>query len=220
MERITVITGHFGSGKSEISMNLAKKLNQEGKKVSLVDIDIVNPFFCIRDFKEELAKEHIEVISAKPEWSNAELMVVPGEVSSIFVREDTWFIMDIGGDDRGATVLGQYNRYFKETPYDMYFVINTQRPMTPDEKGIREYLQDIQRASRLKVTHLISNTNLSYETEASDIIKGDLIVSNLSKELGIPHLYTVVKRDLVEELNGKLKGEILPIDIYMKAPWR
>lgn len=219
MKRITVITGHFGSGKSELALNLAKKLNAEGEKVSLVDIDIVNPFFCIRDFKEKLAQVDIEVISAKPEWSNAELMVVPGEVSGIFVRHDRHFIMDIGGDDRGAMVLGQYNRNFKEAPYDMYFVINTQRPMTPNEKGVKEYLKDIERASRLKVTHLISNTNLSYETDVEDIVKGDEIVSNLSKELGIPHLYTVVRRDLVEKVKGRLKGEILPIDIHMKTPW-
>lgn len=219
MERITVITGHFGSGKSEISINLAKKLNAEGKKVALVDIDIVNPFFCVRDFKDTLAKEGIDVIAAKPEWSNAELMVVPGEVSGIFVRRDTHFIMDIGGDDSGATVLGQYNGELLKTSYNMFFVINTQRPMTPDEKGIREYIRSIERSSRLKVTHLISNTNLSYETTVEEIIKGDEMVHALSEELGIPHLYTVVRRDLADLLKGQLNGEILPIDIFMKTPW-
>lgn len=221
LERITIITGHFGSGKSEISMNLAKKLNKEGKKVALVDIDIVNPFFCIRDFKDTLAKEGIDVIAANPEWSNAELMVVPGEVSGIFVRKDTHFVMDIGGDDMGATVLGQYNADLKKSDYNMFFVINTQRPMTPDEKGIREYISGIERTSRLKVTHLISNTNLSYETTVEEIIKGDEMVHTLSKELGIPHLYTVVRRDLAdsEMLKSQLHGEILPIDIFMKTPW-
>jgi hypothetical protein len=219
LERITVITGHFGSGKSEISINLAKKLNAEGKKVALVDIDIVNPFFCVRDFKDTLAKEGIDVIAAKPEWSNAELMVVPGEVSGIFVRRDTHFIMDIGGDDSGATVLGQYNGELLKTSYNMFFVINTQRPMTPDEKGIREYIRSIERSSRLKVTHLISNTNLSYETTVEEIIKGDEMVHALSEELGIPHLYTVVRRDLADSLKGQLNGEILPIDIFMKTPW-
>lgn len=219
LERITIITGHFGSGKSEISINLAKKLNHEGKKVALVDIDIVNPFFCIRDFKGTLAKDGIDVIAANPEWSNAELMVVPGEVSSIFVKKDTNFILDIGGDDMGATVLGQYNHELIKTDYSMYFVINTQRPFTPDEKGIKEYIASIERSSRLKVTHLISNTNLSYETTAEEIIKGDAIVHDLSKELGIPHLYTVARRDLAESLEGKLHGELLPIDIFMKTPW-
>ncbi len=219
LERITIITGHFGSGKSEISLNLAKKLNSEGKKVALVDIDIVNPFFCIRDFKDTLAKEGIDVIAANPEWSNAELMVVPGEVSSMFIKKDTNFILDIGGDDAGAKVLGQYNHELIKTDYSMYFVINTQRPFTPDEKGIKEYITSIERSSRLKVTHLISNTNLSFETTTEEIIKGDAMIHALSKELGIPHLYTVVRRDLAESLEGKLNGELLPIDIYMKTPW-
>ena len=219
MERITILTGHFGSGKSELSLNLAKKMNKEGKKVALVDLDIVNPFFCIRDFKETLAKEDIDVIAAKPEWSNAELMMVPAEVSGIFVKRDTNYIMDIGGDDSGATVLGQYNKELKESGYDLYFVINTQRPMTPNDQGIREYIDSIEKSSRLKVTHLVSNTNLSYETTIEEVIKGDQVVSALAKDLGIPHLYTVVRQDLADQLKGQLNGEILPIEIFMKTPW-
>lgn len=219
LERITIITGHFGSGKSEISINLAKKMNLEGQKVALVDLDIVNPFFCIRDFKETLGKEGIDVIAANPEWSNAELMMVPAEVSGIFVKRDTSYIMDIGGDDMGAVVLGQYNGELLKTGYNLFFVINTQRPMTPNEKGIKEYIEGIERSARLKVTHLISNTNLSFETTVEEILKGDQIVSELSKELGIPHLYTVAREDLAGELEGKLNGELLPIEIFMKTPW-
>ena len=220
MERITMVTGHFGSGKSEIAINLAKKWNRDEEKVGIVDLDIVNPFFCVRDFREELESEGIEVIAANKEWSNAELMMVPKEVRGIFVRPDIRFIMDIGGDDSGAIVLGQYSEDFKHEPYDSYFVINTQRPMTPNEVGIKEYLMDIEKSSRLKVTHLISNTNLSYETEINDIIKGDQMVHELSKELNIPHLYTAVREDLVDEIKGKLHGEILPLKIHMKTPWR
>ncbi len=220
MERITIITGHFGSGKSEIAINLAKKWNKNGEKVGILDLDIVNPFFCVRDFKEVLEEEGIEVISANKEWSNAELMMVPKEAKGIFVRPDTRFIMDIGGDDSGAKVLGQYSEEFKTVPYDLYFVINTQRPMTPNEPGIKDYLASIEKSSRLKITHLISNTNLSYETEVEDIIKGDQMVHELSKELGLPHLYTVVREDLVPLAEGKLHGEILPLTIHMKTPWR
>ncbi len=220
LEKLIIITGHFGSGKSEIAMNLSKKLRKEGEKVVLVDIDIVNPYFCIRDFRDELQAEGIELVSASPHLSNAELMVVPRQVSGAFYREDSCVIMDIGGDDMGAIVLGQYNAHVKDKPYEMYFVVNTLRPLTSDGRSVMEFMESIERSSRLKVTKLISNTNMSYETTAEDIISGEEKVFEISEATGLPVAYTVVRRDLVDEVKGRIKGEILPIDIYMKPPWR
>lgn len=221
MSRIRIFTGHFGSGKTEISINYAIDLAKQGKKVAIVDIDIVNPYFCVRDIKEYLEKEYgIRVIASNPHYSNAELAVVPSEVISVFDDKSYEVVMDIGGDDAGSVVLGQYNRFFREEPYEMYFVVNYNRPMTSNSEEIEAYIGGIQRASRLKVTQLISNTNLSYETTKDDIIRGDNEVSKLSEKIGIPHSYTACRRDLLSEIQGKVKGDILPIDIYMKPPWR
>lgn len=220
VSRIRIFTGHFGSGKTEISINYAIKLAKEGKKVAIVDLDIVNPYFCTRGIKKELEEYDIRVIAADPNLSNAELMVVPPEVLSVFNDKSYEVIMDIGGDDQGAVVLGQYNRYLREEPYDMYFVINNNRPLTSNNDDTQDYMRVIQAASRLKVTHLISNTNMSYETAVEDIIRGDKTVNELSEKLNIPHKYTVCRRDLIDEVKGKVQGELLPIDIYMKPPWR
>lgn len=220
MSRIRVFTGHFGSGKTEIAINYALNLAKQGKKVSLVDIDIVNPYFCIRDMKDKLESQGVRVISANPHFSNAELMVVPPEINAAFNDKSAEVIIDVGGDDMGAIVLGQYNRYFKEEPYDLYFVINNNRPLTADSKGVEEYIGAIESVSRLKVTHLISNTNLSYETTVEHILKGDKEVQELSEKLNIPYAYTVCRRDLEKHIENKVQGEILPIDIYMKPPWR
>lgn len=220
VSRIRIFTGHFGSGKTEISINYAIKLAKEGKKVAIVDLDIVNPYFCTRGIKKELEEYGIRVIAADPNLSNAELMVVPPEVLSVFNDKSYEVIMDIGGDDQGAVVLGQYNRYLREEPYDMYFVINNNRPLTSNNDDTQDYMRVIQAASRLKVTHLISNTNMSYETAVEDIISGDKTVKELSEKLNIPHKYTVCRRDLIDEVEGKVQGELLPIDIYMKPPWR
>nr|WP_246517613.1 ATP-binding protein [Clostridium aciditolerans] len=220
VSRIRIFTGHFGSGKTEISINYAIKLAKEGKKVAIVDLDIVNPYFCTRGIKKELEEYGIRVIAADPNLSNAELMVVPPEVLSVFNDKSYEVIMDIGGDDQGAVVLGQYNRYLREEPYDMYFVINNNRPLTSNNDDTQDYMRVIQAASRLKVTHLISNTNMSYETAVEDIITGDKTVKELSEKLNIPHKYTVCRRDLIDEVKGKVQGELLPIDIYMKPPWR
>lgn len=220
MSRIKIFTGHFGSGKTEISINYAINLAKKGEKVAIVDLDIVNPYFCIRGIRKELEEHGVRVIASDPNLSNAELMVVPAEVLAVFNDKSYQVVMDIGGDDQGAIVLGQYNRYLREEPYDMYFVINNHRPLTSNNEDTEDYIRTIQAASRLKVNGLVSNTNMSYETTAEDIIKGDKTVSELAEKLNMPHKYTVCRRDLLDEVKGKVEGELLPVDIYMKPPWR
>jgi tRNA uridine 5-carbamoylmethylation protein Kti12 len=220
MSRISVFSGHFGSGKTEIAINYAIKLAKEGKKVVIADLDIVNPYFCVRDVRKQLEDYGIRVIASNPELVNAELMVVPAEIIAIFNDKSYEVVIDVGGDDSGSIALGQYNRFFVEEPYDMYFVINTNRPFTANVADVIEYFKAIEKASRLKITHLISNTNLSYETVPKHIIDGDKIVAQLSKELNIPHAYTVCNNDLVSEMTGKLQGSIFGIDIHMLPPWR
>ena len=220
MSRIRVFAGHFGSGKTEISINYAIKLAKAGHKVAIVDIDIVNPYFCVRDLRPMLEEYGIRVIASNPDYSNAELAVVPPEVATVFNDKTYEVVIDVGGDDLGAKVLGQYNRFFRAEAYEMYFVINNNRPFTSNEKGVMEYINEIEWASRLKVTSLISNTNLSYETTAKDILNGDKIVTKLAEELKLPYKYTICSKELENEIKGKVQGEILPIEIYMKPPWR
>ena len=218
-KRLNIFTGHFGSGKTEISINFALNLLETGEKVSLVDIDIVNPYFCSRDIGKELEDKGLRVIAASKDLSNGELMVVPGEVISAFNDKRHIAVFDIGGDDMGAVALGQYNRYFLQEDYNMYLVINNKRPLTETIEHCEEYLNSIERSSRLKVTHLVSNTNLSSETTIEDVIKGDSLVAELSNRLKLPHAFTVCTKEQLIELEGRVKGNLFPIDIYMKKPW-
>ena len=220
MSRINIFAGHYGSGKTEIAINYAFKLREQGKNVTLVDLDIVNPYFCSRELKELLESKGIKLISSDPSLSNAELMVVPAEVLSVFNDKDSEVIFDIGGDEVGAVALGRYNSYFKEENYEMFFVINNKRPLTNTSVEAETYLKQIQKASRLKVSGIISNTNLSYETSIEDIVNGEKEAIKLSNKLNIPIKFTVVRKDLKQSAQGILKSNILPINIYIKPFWR
>ena len=220
MGKINIFVGHYGSGKSEIALNYALLQKSKGKKVMLVDLDIVNPYFCLRELKELLQTEGIKLISADPSLSNAELMVVPKEVIEAFSNEDYEVIFDIGGDDSGSIVLGRYKNYFNLSNHEVFFVMNNKRPLTSDFIKAEKYLKDIETTSRLKVSSIISNANLSYETDIQDIIKGEEETIKLADKVGIPHKFTVVRKDFEKDLKNVLKASILPIDIYMKPFWR
>ncbi|QCX34262.1 ATP-binding protein [Caloramator sp. E03] len=218
--RIRVFTGHFGSGKTEIAINYALKLSNEGNKVAIADLDIVNPYFCTRDETKMLENKGIRVIATPKDFANAELGIVPPETLSIFNDKSYEVVLDVGGDEQGAVALGQYNRYFREEDYDMYFVINTLRPFTNSIEGIIEYIKSIEAASRLKVKYLINNTNLSYETDIEHILKGQEIVKEVSNITNIPIRYVTVMEDITNKLPDSFEGEIFPIKLFMLPPWR
>lgn len=217
--RIRVFTGHFGSGKTEVAINYAISLAKEEKETCIVDLDIVNPYFSVREVREQLEDMNIRVIAPSIDITTAELSTVSAEVFTAFNSKKYDVVMDVGGDPDGAVALGQFNKYFREEPYDMYFVINTNRPFTSDAEGITEYIGSIEKASRLKATYLINNTNLSYETKVEDILSGQRIIDEVSKKVGIPVKYTCVREDLAERLPDGILGEILKIKLYMKPAW-
>lgn len=210
MNRIKVITGHFGSGKTEIAINLAT----EHENSIIVDLDTVNPYYRTAEHREKLKKMGIEVIASEFAASNVDIPTLPAEIISVF-NSDKPSVIDVGGDDDGAFALGRYNNFFRENPYDMYFVICGTRPLTKTADEIIELMQNIEAASRLKITHLINNTHLCDFTDEETVLKGQMLAEEVSRKTGIPIVFTTVREDLAEAIQEKINNPVKGIKLYI-----
>lgn len=218
-ERIAIFTGHFGSGKTETAINYSIASARAGKKTIIVDLDIVNPYFRSTDKKDVLNNAGIEVISPNFAGTGLDVPSLPARIYSVFQNKEYRVVFDVGGDDIGAVALGSFNPYFKQEDYRMYYVINVHRPLSGNKKDIIEMLRSIENHSRLGVTHLINNSNLSYETTFYDIIKGQPMVEEVSKECNIPIAYISGMPEVIGNLPPDLKAKAFPINIFLHPIW-
>ncbi len=218
-KRIRIITGHYGSGKTEFAVNYAFGLAALGKKTAIVDLDIVNPYFRSREIEPLFVEKGIRVIASSIKGMHGDLPALSPEIYSVLQDTSYEAVLDVGGDMAGARALARYHEYFDREPYDMLFVLNANRHQTNTVDGAVSYLRSIEQSSLQKVTALVNNTHLCGNTTAEEVMKGQKLCENVSVALGLPLKYVVVDKRLVDMLPKGLRGEVLPIDIYMKKPW-
>jgi MinD-like ATPase involved in chromosome partitioning or flagellar assembly len=219
-KRIRIITGHYGSGKTEFAINYSLKLAQESQKTALIDLDIVNPYFRSREKQDLLNQNKIKVISNSLGINvGVDLPAISAEVESPLQNEHYDVIIDAGGDPIGAKVLGRYNRYFQNGNYDMFCVINANRPFTQNLQDTIEMIKKIELSAQIKVTGLINNTHMLKITSIDDVLKGQELIKKISAELNIPIRYISVMENLVDDLPDHIKGEVFPIKMYMREDW-
>lgn len=219
MKRINIFTGHYGSGKTEIAVNFALRLKEQHEKVVICDMDIVNPYFRTNDVKEFLAQKGIRVIAPDYACTNVDIPVLPGDILSVFSDKDAYAVLDIGGDDDGAVALGQYFNYMKNEDYEMFFVLNALRPLTANVDDVKELAANIELMSRLKITGLINNTNLSYLSEPKHLKESMELCEDVAKELGLPISYITGAKDNLSLVPEKYKEKLFPIDLFMNLPF-
>ncbi len=204
-KRLTLFAGHYGSGKTNIAVNYALLLAKEGKKVSIADLDIVNPYFRTKDSADDLEAAGVELISPQFANSNVDLPALPAESYKLVTDKSTYGIMDIGGDDRGAYALGRFvPSILKENNYRMVFVANCYRPLTRTAAEALEIMREIEAACKLKFTDIINNSNLGEETTAETVLSSVDFINELSEISGLPIFAHTVKQSVANELKGTL----------------
>ena len=216
---INIITGHYGSGKTEFAINLALKKMSEGKKVAICDLDIVNPYFRTSDVKNFLSQKGINVIASEFASSNVDIPVLPSEILSVFADSRTEAVLDVGGDEDGAVALGGFFNYIKNREYRMFFVINTLRPMTANEDDILELAKKIEETSRLKITDIVNNTNLANLTDKNHILESVATVENCAQNMDVPVTYISGRRDVLKNLPENFKDKLFTLETFMNLPF-
>ncbi len=221
LKDFVVVTGHYGCGKTNFSINLALEYAAKGRKVTIVDMDLVNPYFRTSDYREMLESKGIEVIAPVFGHTNLDIPSLPASMYSIFDSKDM-VIVDVGGDDVGSTVLGRFRPKFEGLDYDMLYVVNRCRNMTATPEDAVEVLNEIKAVSGLTPTGIINNSHLMAETDEHVIREGIEFAKKISDMTGLPIKATTIRRDLLESGGLKTPGEaenFYPIDIHVKVSW-
>lgn len=226
MKKIFVLIGNFGSGKTELALNMAFNA-AAGGKTELIDLDMVNTYFRLTERKHQIEAAEIRLISPNYACTNVETLSVPAEVASAFHQDWDTVVFDVGGDPAGATALGRYHEDFAAlAPEQLQVlnVVNIRRPMSGTPDKILSLLADMERNARLKVTGFVNNTNLSYATTEAELLDGYEILREASLRSGIPVLYTSGRKELLDAfmargLDERFIGRPLPIDLYMHRDW-
>jgi len=218
-KRITIFAGHYGSGKTNIAVNYAKHLHNKGLKVSVADLDIVNPYFRTKDSSKDLEDAGIKLICSPYANSNVDVPALPQELYSVIDDTSYYSVLDVGGDDRGALALGRFVPALKnENSYEMLLVINCFRPLSKNPEDTVEIMKEIEVACGLKFTGIANNSNLGEITTVEDVLSSVSYAEDISKYTGLPIRLTCVKEDLAND--SKLQHlNPFPLRLQDKHSW-
>lgn len=218
-KRIRIITGNYGSGKTEFAVNYSVKLREHSKRVAIADLDIVNVYFRSREKTEELEKMGIEVISSSIAEDNCDMPAISSRVITPMINKDFDYIIDLGGSEAGVNVLGRFKPYLNADEVDFFMVVNVFRPGTCNIESIIEQKEILERTSGMAITGYVNNSNLIRLTDTGDIEYGENIIKEVSRLTNIPIKYTTMMTDRIKKAPENISGELFPMKYYMRATW-
>jgi hypothetical protein len=221
--RVTILVGHFGAGKTELAINLALELRQFEAAVTLVDLDVVKPYFRSRTVIDELESRGVELVSPRGELLQADLPVVVPQVRAsvgLAAAGLRHVLIDVGGAEVGARVLGSIPGLDDPSLTDVLFVVNGSRPFAETPEAVVRMLREVEQASRLRVTALVANTHLMHETTVAIVRAGLRHAEAVGRETGLPIRCCAVEREMVEALAAAEpeRPPLLPIERHIMRP--
>lgn len=214
--RLTLVTGHYGTGKTEFSVNLALALAAEGARTALADLDIVNPYFRSREQRCLLEAAGVRLIAAAQALADADVPALPAELHALLEDRTVRGVLDIGGDPSGARVLARYRARILKEDYQLLYVVNARRPEVRTAERSVEYLRGIEAVTGLRCTGLVNNTHLCGETAPEDVREGAALAEEASRLAGVPVVCHTAEARFQDQLRDL---PLFPIEIKMKKPW-
>ncbi len=218
--KIYIIVGHYGSGKSEFSVNFAKKLNTLNKSVCLADLDIVNPYFRSRETRLSLINLGIDVISdTLDSVKGLDMPYISPAIRGQIAYNKKTIILDCGGDNVGTRVLKQFDDLIKQRDYEMYMIINVYRPETSTVEQIIDMKNKMEAESGLLITGYINNSNFLRQTTVDDVMNADSLIKEVSKITSVPIVYVSALESILNKLPNDISGEKFEINLSLRSDW-
>lgn len=219
-KKLIIITGHYGSGKTEYAVNKVLSLADMYGEAEIADLDIVNTYFRTREIKEFLNSKNVKVVDSNLGNNTLDLPALSPGIMGVIENENVFSVLDVGGDAIGAKVLARFKTNVEREDYELLFVINANRPETQEVNKTIEYLKSIEATSGLKITGLVNTTHMLKDTEVSDILRGHDLCEKVSQHTGIPIHEEVCLKKIAGKIDDEsIKKKLFPIDLYMRSDW-
>lgn len=218
---VIAVTGALGSGKTEFTMSIAKALSEFDKKVVLADMDIINPYFCLRTMVLNLERGNLSILNPPGNVKWGDMSYINPAIRTKIYDDSAQLILDIGGDANGALALKQYEPEIRGAGYDLIFVINPYRTHTRTLKELSDMRRELEDIAGLEVTAVVANPHFMDQTKAEDSVEGIKRVSRFAKEMGLEMLFGIAENSIAAEVREKLDPEykLWVLDREILLPW-
>jgi len=218
--RVLVLVGGYGAGKTQLAISLALKWARESKRVALVDLDLINPYFRVREIAQALEHEGVEVIRPEGDLAFAENPSLPPQIDGALRDPTRHVVLDVGGNETGATIVGRYHALLNQEDVGVLQVVNIFRPFSSTIEEIERLRLDMERKSHLRVQGWINNSNLIDWTTLEDWQKSEELMKSLVVQSGIPWITSGVNPKWVEKVGLQWKPEWIPVERYLDLGWK